>query len=328
VRSRRRLAIALASVIAAGAASGGPGERTYALFSTQASNGSPGLGADADWTPPDASAAVVAKSAGGDGGYIRQGGTYYAYASVVDGGNPPSGVASVSVDPGTGPILLGSAGGPWTVEGVSYNYRSALQTVPGGEPEGTYPFTVSSTDTDVPANSQTQGGFNVVVDNTGASASDVQTANGAAIVGRPEPGDTVTFTYSEPIERISILPGWTSGSANVVVRINNANPRDRLQVWNATNTAQLLLTNVAGLNLGRNDYVGGNLTFGATGTPSTMVRSGNSITITLGTQSGAGTTAGGNGTMNWVPSASATDRAGNATATTAVNESGAADPEF
>jgi hypothetical protein len=114
----------------------------------------------------------------------------------------------------------------------------------------------------------------------------------------------------------------------VVVRINNNGMADRLQLWNSTNTIQLPLTNGAGLNLGRNDYVGTDRTFGLTGTPSTMVRSGNSIAITLGTQSGAGTTAGANGTMNWTPSASATDRAANPSSITAVNETGAADREF
>jgi hypothetical protein len=327
VRSWRRLAIALAFVSAAGAAAGGLSDRTFALFSHQASNSSPGLSADTDWTPPNASAAVVAKSTGGDGGYIRQGGTYYAYADVVDGGNPAAGVASVDVDAGQGPIALSAAGGPWTVGGVSYNYRSALQTAPPTVPEGTFPFTVASADSDTPANSQTQSGFGVVVDNTAPSTTDVQTANGATIVGRPETGDTVTFTYSEPVERLSISTGWTSATLNVVVRINNGTP-DRLQVWNAANTAQLLVTNAAGLNLGRSDYVGVNRTFGLTGTPSTMVRSGNSITITLGTQSGAGTTALANGTMSWTPSASVTDRAGNPASTTAVNESGAGDREF
>jgi hypothetical protein len=327
VRSWRRLAIALASVSAAGAVAGGLSERTFALFSHQASNSSPGLSADADWTPPNASAAVFAKSTGGEGGYIRQGGTYYAYANAVDAGNPASGVASVDVDAGQGPVALSTAGGPWTVDGVSYNYRSAMQTAPATVPEGTYPFTVASADSDTPANSQTQGGFNVVVDNTAPTVTDVQTANGNTIVGRPQSGDTVTFTYSEPVERLSISTAWTSATLNVVVRINNGTP-DRLQVWNAANTAQLLVTNAAGLNLGRNDYVGVNRTFGVTGTPSTMVRSGNSITITLGTQSGAGTTAVANGTMNWTPSASVTDRAGNPASTAAVNESGAGDREF
>ena len=56
--------------------------------------------------------------------------------------------------------------------------------------------------------------------------------------------------------------------------------------------------------------------------------SGNTITITLGTQSAAATTAAATGTMSWTPSASATDPAGNATATTAVTESGTADKEF
>jgi hypothetical protein len=288
------------------------------------------LSADTDWTPPSASASVVVKSTGGDAGYVRQGGTYYVYADVTDGGNPPSGVATVSADAGMGPITLTSAGGPWTVEGVSYNYRSAVQTAPAVVPPGTYPFTVSSTDTHTPANSQTQNGFSAVIDNTGASGTDVQTANGASTVGRPQQGDTVTFTYNEPIDRVSILPTWTSGTANVVVRMNNgtAPGPDVLQVFNATNTVQLPLTSLAGLNLGRSDYINGNRTFGASGTPSTMVRNGNSITITLGTASGGTTTATGNGTMIWTPSASATDRAGNPTTTAVVNESGAADKEF
>jgi hypothetical protein len=327
VKSLRRLAIALAAVATVGGVAGGLSERTFALFSSQASNSSAGLATDTDWTPPNASAAVIAKQAGGDPGYIRQGGTYYFYGNVVDQGNPASGVATVSADAGMGAVALTSAGGPWTLGGVSYNYRSALQTAPGMVPAGTYPFTVSSTDLDTPANGQTQNGFSVVADNTGHSAADVQTANGGSIVGRPEQGDTVTFTYNEPVERVSILPTWTSGTANVVVRINNSNP-DRLLVYNSANTVVLPLTNATGLNLNRNDYVGANRTFGATGTPSTMVRSGNSITVTLGTQSGAGTTAAANGTMNWTPSAAATDRAGNAGTTTAVNESGTADREF
>jgi len=328
VGPRHSITIALVAVLVAGGTVAVLSRDTFAAFSSQASNSSAGLAADADWTPPSASASVIAKAAGGDAGYIRAGGTYYAYANVTDGGNPGSGVASVSADAGFGALALGSAGGPWTVDGVSYNYRSAVQTLPGGTAAGTRPFTVSSTDLDTPANGQTQNGFSVVVDNTGATATDVQTANGGSIVGRPEQGDTVTFTYSEPVERVSILPGWTGATANVVVRVNQANPRDRLQVYDATNTSLLLLTNATGLNLDRNDYVTTNRTFGATGTPSTMVRSGNSITITLGTQSGAATTAGGNGTMQWTPSATVTDRAGNPTSTTAVNETGAADPEF
>ena len=81
------------------------------------------------------------------------------------------------------------------------------------------------------------------------------------------------------------------------------------------------------INLGRTDYTSGNVTFGGA-TSSTMVVSGNSIVVTLGTASAADTTAASTGTMTWTPSATATDRAGNACSTTAANESGAADKDF
>jgi len=324
-RRRRALLAALTALLVLGTAVATVSGYTQAAFSGMTSSGAAGVATDTDWTPPDAARSVTGKSAGGDAGFVRQGGTYYTYAQVTDGGNPPSGVASVSADAGLGPIAL--AAGSWTVQGLTYNRRSALQTAPGTIPEGTYPFTVASSDSDSPANSQTQSGFNVTVDNTAPNPADVQTANSGSIVGRPELADTVTFSWNEPIEPVSILAGWDGSSTNVVVRINDTNP-DRLQVYNSANTAQLALTNAAGLNLNRNDYVGANRTFGAGGTASTMVRIGNSVRITLGTQSGAGTTAVGNGTMSWTASGTVTDRAGNPSTIAAVNELGTADMEF
>jgi hypothetical protein len=82
------------------------------------------------------------------------------------------------------------------------------------------------------------------------------------------------------------------------------------------------------VNLGRNDYVSASATFGASGAASTMVQSGNSITITFGTASAGPSTTASTGTMSWTPSASAYDRAGNAETTTARSESGSADREF
>ena len=327
MRPRPRPALLLLAMLLGSTALGAAGERTFALFSDSTSNSSPSLTADTDWAPPDVSASVIVKGAGGEPGYVRPGGSYYFYADVRDSGNPASGIASVSADAGLGLVTL-SVGGPWTVAGVSHNHRSLLQTVPAGAPAGNYPYTVSSTDLDVPPHSQTQGGFSVTVDATAPAGSNVQSANGAATVGRPEQDDGLTFTYSEPMEPISILTGWDGTSTSVVVHIDNAGGGDRLQVWNAANTIQLPLTNAAGLNLGRTDYVTTNRTFGASGTPSTMVRSGNSITITFGTASGTATTAAGSGTMSWTPSVTATDRAGNPASTSAVGEPGAADPEF
>ena len=154
----------------------------------------------------------------------------------------------------------------------------------------------------------------MIVDNTRPTGSDVQTSNvSGGTAGRAELGDTITLTYSEPMEEISVLAGWTGSSTNVVLRLNNAGGGDNVQIWNATNAAQLPLGQV---NLARTDYVTMSRTFGATGTPSTMVMSGNSVTVTLGTASGAVGTAAAASAMVWTPSATATDVAANTAATT------------
>src|SRR5581483_10774249 len=115
-------------------------------------------------------------------------------------------------------------------------------------------------------------------------------------------------------------------ATSVVVRVNNGGlGNDTVTVFNSANTTQLPLGSV---NLARIDYTTANITFGATGTASTMTQSRNSITVKLGTQSAAGTTALGTGTMIWTPSATATDRAGNAESTANVTETGAADKDF
>ena len=94
----------------------------------------------------------------------------------------------------------------------------------------------------------------------------------------------VTLTFSEIIDPQSVLAGWTGAAQNVVVRITNNAGGDLLTVRNAANTAQLPLGSV---NLIGTAYVTANRDFGATGTASTMVQSGTTITITLGTPSGA-----------------------------------------
>jgi hypothetical protein len=246
---------------------------------------------------------------------------------VSDTGNPASGISSVTANVSTidsaGATNVALAFGSFSVGGVTYNYRSGSRTVKNPLAGGAYTYSLTCTDN--ASNTGTQSGFPVTVDNTPPSGSDVQTANGGSTVGLPEQGDTVTFTYSEPIDPDSILSGWTGASTSVVVRINNVGGGDTLQVWNAANSAQLPLGQI---NLGRTDYVNANRTYGASGTASAMVQSGATITITLGTASGAGTTAAGTGTMTWTPSTSAYDRAGNACSAANASESGAADKEF
>src|SRR5206468_12304679 len=124
-------------------------------------------------------------------------------------------------------------------------------------------------------------------------------------LGRPEQSDTITYSFSETMSASSILSGWNGSSTNVVVRINNNASDDIVQIWNSSNTTQ---TNLGSIDSNGN-IVGSNITFGASGTASTMVMSGSTITVTLGTQSAAGST-GAAATMSWTPSTSATDAAG------------------
>jgi len=317
-------------VLAALLALAGLGGGVWGLYSGSSSNAGDELVAASDLTAPTASSSVIGKTQGGVPGYIHQGGTYNVYANVADSGAPASGIASVTGDVSAITAALTATpltAGAFTMGGTSYGYRSATLTTNAVLAAATYPYTLTSKDG--ATNTRTQSGFSVVVDNTVPTASDVQTTNKAGNnAGRPEIGDTIIFTFSEPIDPISVLASWTGASTSVVTRIDNNvfSPNfDGLTIYNAANSLPLALGTV---NLGHKDYVSANATFGATGTASTMVMSGNTITVTLGTASSGTSTAGGNGTMVWSPSVNAFDRAANAQSATASTETGAADKDF
>lgn len=277
---------------------------------------------------PAVSTAVIAKSAGGVSGYIKQGGTYYVYANVTGSGTPPAGLATLTADVSavsTGQIAATLTSGTYTIDGQTYNYRSAQLTANSTLVAGSDAFSVKLTDT---AATATTTSYSVIVDNTAPRASDVQTANATGgTAGKPEQGDSMTLTYSEPIDPSTILVGWDGGAQSVVVEIvdGGSSQNDKLVVLNASTGGQLPLGTVG---LGRKDYVSGTITYGASGAASTMVVSANSIVITLGTASAAAGTAPGPGTLIWTPSATVSDRAGNAASTAAATESGSADKDF
>jgi len=296
----------------------------WAGFTSKTATGSSTISAAPDFVAPSSSATVVAKSAGGVVGSIKKGGTFYVYANVTDSGNPASGVSSVAAGVG---LLTSSKtpalnAGSFEVGGVSYNRRSAQLTALSTLVAGTLSFDLTMTD--AAGNSRTESGLEATGDNTAPSAADVQTVNGGSTVGLAQQGDSITFTYSEPIDPNTILSGWSGAATSVVLRLNNAT-NDTVTIYNSTNATLLPLGTVS---LGRSDYTTTNRTFGASGTASTMTMSGNSVKVTLGTQSGAASTAASTGSMSWTPSATATDWAGNATSTTAKTETGSADKEF
>lgn len=271
-------------------------------------------------TPTVASAAIV-KTAGGSGGYVKRSGTYYVYADVTGSGNPPAGLATVRADVSSitsGQTSVAMTAGNYTADGATYDYRSAQLTASSTLTGGSKAFSVTATDA---GGTQETTGSTVIADNTAPSASDVRTANvNGGIARRAQAGDSMTLTYSEPIDASSVLSGWSGSSTNVVVRLVNGTS-DSVQIWNAANTSQLPLGTVS---LGRSDYTTSTITFGATGTPSTMTRNGPDVAIVLGTASATAPTAAGSGTIAWTPSATATDRAGNAASTTARSVTGSA----
>jgi hypothetical protein len=297
-------------------------------FTGAAPNAGNSITAASDFRAPTASAAAIGKTAGGATGYIKKGGTYYVYANVSDSGNPASGVATVTANVETitaGSTAVALAAGSFTAGGATYNRRSASLTAGAGLAAGSYGFALTLTD--AAGNSATKSGFKITVDNTAPAGTDVQTTNVGKTNGLAEAGDTLSFSFSEAPDPDSILSGWTGAATSVVARLNNGSgsASDTITIYNSANAVQVALGSVS---LGRGDFAGANVTFGASGTASTMVMSGSTVTITLGTQSATATTAAATGSMTWTPSSAATDVAGNSVSTTAVVESGAADKEF
>jgi hypothetical protein len=309
------------------------------------SSASSALVVTVDTTAPVVITSVIGKETGFLSGAIKNSGRYYVYANIVEtGGGVASETANVSAI-SSGGAALTLTPGSYSTEGIPYNYRSVVQTAlasPGTS------YSILST-TDIAGNTQSQSNHSVILDNTQPSATNVQTANFGATVGRAEAGDTITFTFSEPIDPHSILSGWdgTAGTGNVVVRLVDGGctlnvlslicADDDLAFYDSANNAPIGLGIV---DLKNDNYNGsclllcklGDVLFGATGTPSTMVRSGSSIVVTLGTMSSPGsgnpTVAGSSSTMNWDPPTTPYDAAGNALTGNAVNETGSGDKEF
>jgi hypothetical protein len=227
----------------------------------------------------------------------------------------------------SGQTAAALSSGSWTVDGVSYDYQSAQLTANAVLVDESKSYTVTMTD--AAGNSRTQNGFSVVVDNVVPAGSDIQTENvSGGTQGRPELGDKVAYTFTERIEPGSILGGWNGSSTNVVLEfLNNGagvNNNDLVQIWNAANSSQLPLGQIET----QGNYVSANVTFGASGTPSTMVQTGNVITITLGTASSTSVLTNGADTQLWTPSSVATDLAGNNCDVSIVTELGVLDPDF
>ncbi len=195
---------------------------------------------------------------------------------------------------------------------TAWNYPLAASTFPAGD---TYTVSVRATDGLGNARTTTRP---FVIDRTKPTASGFSTAN-VNVARKVEPRDTFTLTYSESIDPSSIITGWIGTTTqNVVIRATGSGgSKDRLTIYNATNTTLLPLGTV---NLNRTDYVSGATTFGLTGTPSTITMTGSGLTLALGAPSRTTSTAAAAANVTWTPDAAVLDLAGNTAATNPYTE--------
>ena len=336
-KRRRSKAVPIAAVVALVAA----GPAALAAF-TQTASASNSVGSAPDWTPPTAGTTTIAKQTGYLAGAIKQGIGYYLYANVADNGNPAAGISTVRADLSTltvGQTNVTLNSGSYSVNGVSYNYRSGLLTAANPLSAGSKGYTITSVDQ---LSYSGQQNFTTTVDNTAPSALDIQTANRVGgSSGVAEAGDSVSFTFSEQIDPHSILSGWTGASTNVIVRLQDGGcvlnlllkicADDSFEIYNGASP----LATIGPVDLKDPDYLGGGLlggvsdaVFGSTGTPSTMVQSGSSIVITLGTRSGSSPDQGGTTATEWDSASSPYDAAGNTATGNVRTEQGGSDREF
>jgi hypothetical protein len=262
-----------------------------------------------DFLAPSASASTIGKSQGGLDGTIRPGGTYYVYANVADSGNPASGIASVKADvsaitSGQTAVSLGTSGGPFTVDGVSYDYRSAQLTASSSLSAGTKAYKLTLTD--AAGNSEVQEFSVSVVANTAFKASSFATDDNGGTEGKSEKGDTVTFTFNKAPDPYSVASGWNGASTkSVTVSITNDGEEDDLSVAG---------TNIGSVEL-KGDYTSSTATFSS----SSMSLSGSVVTVVLGTASGSVKTDTGKSRAVWAPSGSLFDLVGNVCSTSSVS---------
>jgi signal peptidase I len=295
-----------------------------ATFRASTANTANRFAARPDFVAPDASAVTVYKTKGYLTGAVRPSGPYQVLANVTDTGNPPSGTASVRADmtgltAGAASTALNS--GSSNVGGTTYNYGSSPLTAGAGLPNASKPWTLTMTD--VAGFSRTRG-YTVTVDGTAPTAVDVQATNtSGGTPGKPELGDTFTWTFSERVDPYSIVNGWTGAARPVYFVIQKTSPNNTITVWDG---ATLPLGQVV---TDRDRYVDAGTSY--VWFNATMTQSGNAISVVLGAVSdGAAvkTVDTAPSPLTWNPNGTPYDAAGNPMSTTSAVESGTNDLDF
>ncbi|MHA7208373.1 Ig-like domain-containing protein [Arthrobacter sp. MDT1-65] len=174
------------------------------------------------------------------------------------------------------------------------------------------------------------------VDNSPLRGTDIQTTSTANTPGTAGPGDSLVFTYSQPINPATVTPNWNGAALPVTVRLRDGS---LVGLDSASDTVDVQRSGAA-VNLGsvnlRQNYVRNRrtVTFNATMTATNVVTNGvprTVVTVTLGTAAtGAGNlrTTGTPAVMIWTPSTTVATPTGIRSSATPATESGAGDRDF
>ncbi|YCK79797.1 Ig-like domain-containing protein (plasmid) [Arthrobacter sp. D3-18] len=174
------------------------------------------------------------------------------------------------------------------------------------------------------------------VDNSPLRAADIRTTNGGAIQGRLEPGDSMSFVYSQQVSLATVTPGWAGASLPVTVRLRDGNllglgnGQDALDVQRAGSSV-----NLGSVNLKQN-YAKNRKTvvFNATMTAATETVGGiprTVVTVVLGSAASGSAgvrTSGAAANMVWTPTSAVSSPAGVACSLAPLTEAGSMDRDF
>jgi Bacterial Ig domain len=247
-------------------------------------------------------------------------------AGLTDPGSPLRGTVTLNAtgtDGGSGVLNVAIQRAPtgtstWATICTDATSPYSCSWNTGGVTDGGYDLRAVTTDNaGNVTNSSTIS--NRVVDNAAPTATNIQTANNGGTAGKPEAGDTMTFSFSEQIAPGTIVGGWNgTGTQTVTVTMDTGN---HLSITGAT-----LINGF--ITLGGANYIQATKT--VVFSNSTVSQSGSTVTLTLGTPDRAQFTQTGTaGITSWPVAAALTDVAGNAiTTVTCLETSPPVDAEF
>jgi large repetitive protein len=262
----------------------------------------------ADWVAPS-----VTLTAPADGSYTKSTSVTLSGAA----GNASGDSTTVALEVYSGSSATGTPVLTRSVTRSAATWSTTVTTLG----QGTY--TARATQNDSSDNTGTSAERTFTIDTTAPTRVSIAAANGSGTPGRLDAGDTITFTYSEPMLPSSILSGWSASSAATVKVRFFSGTTDAFTVLDSASAANVKLdagtTAGGGVSLGSGaNYVTNTVNFSATLTQSADDKS---FVVTLGApdnSSRIATTANTARNMTWTPKTGPTDLATNPLASTAA----------